>query len=357
MKNLKSPEIIFAIFALLFGTIIMFITPQFQVADEPAHFERAIEVSNGTLYNKLPEKRQDAYKFHGASGYSPVMYMSSALGYKIGNLSNNDQISFYCGRFFNNAFAFLFFAYIFKLIYEYKDISIKKDYPLICTLSIIGAMCKGIIYPACFIITKNINRTKKILILLTILLCLIIGICWSVNNYSAQYPGVIASENTQILLKQPLLFVKHVSRTCMHYFPNWAGQLVGKLGVSDIKLNNIIYILTALFFAMSFIFIPEKYKIKMSQKILGLLLFIFYATSTFVLMFINWTPLDSAYIQGIQGRYFLPVMPLLFLVLAFNLDYIKPKFSNIFIRLLICYIFIMYCYTVILLTNVYSYLK
>lgn len=401
MKNLKSPEIIFAIFALLFGTIIMFITPQFQVADEPAHFERAIEVSNGTLYNKLPEKRQDAYKFHGASGYSPVMYMSSALGYKIGNLSNNDQISFYCGRFFNlavwilliftaikitpvfkwqflfvalfpmsvqqgmsysadsfnNAFAFLFFAYIFKLIYEYKDISIKKDYPLICTSSIIGAMCKGIIYPACFIITKNINRTKKILILLTILLCLIIGICWSVNNYSAQYPGVIASDNTQILLKQPLLFVKHVSRTCMHYFPNWAGQLVGKLGVSDIKLNNIIYILTALFFAMSFIFIPEKYKIKMSQKILGLLLFIFYATSTFVLMFINWTPLDSAYIQGIQGRYFLPVMPLLFLVLAFNLDYIKPKFSNIFIRLLICYIFIMYCYTVILLTNVYSYLK
>ena len=45
MKNLKSPEIIFAIFALLFGTIIMFITPQFQVADEPAHFERAVEVT------------------------------------------------------------------------------------------------------------------------------------------------------------------------------------------------------------------------------------------------------------------------------------------------------------------------
>ena len=116
-------------------------------------------------------------------------------------------------------------------------------------------------------------------------------------------------------------------------FSNIVKIIVNKVALI-IKLNNIIYILTALFFAMSFIFIPEKYKIKMSQKILGLLLFIFYATSTFVLMFINWTPLDSAYIQGIQGRYFLPVMPLLFLVLAFNLDYIKPKFSNIFIRLL-----------------------
>lgn len=395
MEKLKRPEIIFAIFALVFGTIIMFITPKYEVPDEMAHFNRAKEVSNGILYNNLPQNRHDNYKFHGASGYSPVMYISSAIGYKIGTYTKNNEITFYLGRFFNlitwiiliffaikitpifkwqflfvslfpmsiqqgmsysadsfnNAFAFLFFAYIFKIVYENKDFSIKKNYIAILFMSLIGSFCKGIIYPACLIFTKDISKQKKLLILFTILLSITALLYWKTNNYTAEYPGVIASQNRQVLLNQPIFFLKQVFLTSIHYLPNWLGQLIGKLGVSKIKLNSIIYFFTAIFFTTSFIFIPEKYTIKLSQKLLALILFIIYFISTIALMFTTWTPLGSQYIQGIQGRYFLTVMPLIFLLFAStNFKKFKEK-SNIFLILLIFYIFIMLSYTVILLIN------
>lgn len=202
--KLNHPEIIFAVFAFAFGILIIFLTPFNEVPDELTHYVRAKEVSQGKLYNKPPEKMTEAelststYKFHGASGYSPLMYTASALGIKIfpdniyaGRICNllvwillitvairitpvfkwlfmftallpmsiYEGMS-YSADSFSNAFAFLFFAYIFKLIYQEKEFSYKKDLPLLSLFSTIGALSKGIILPLFlvpFIPIKKIN--------------------------------------------------------------------------------------------------------------------------------------------------------------------------------------------------------
>ena len=173
----KKPEFIFIIFALIFGFFMLFITPKFGVSDEPAHFIRAKEVSQGILYNNLPENRTDNYQYHGASGYSPVMYSFAGVTLKFTQRFNED-FQFYAGRIanlivwillialaihitpifkwaffvtallpmsvfegmsysadsFSNAFAFLYFAYIFKLIFNEKEFSYKKDFLLLLLL-------------------------------------------------------------------------------------------------------------------------------------------------------------------------------------------------------------------------------
>lgn len=50
--KLKSPEIIFAILAFVFGCVFLFITPFNEVPDEQAHLMRACEVADGILYSK-----------------------------------------------------------------------------------------------------------------------------------------------------------------------------------------------------------------------------------------------------------------------------------------------------------------
>ena len=60
---------------------------------------------------------------------------------------------------FNNAFAFLFFAYIFKLIFEKKELE-RQDYALLVSLSVLSAFTKGGIYPvflSFFCLLKSIN--------------------------------------------------------------------------------------------------------------------------------------------------------------------------------------------------------
>ena len=42
-------------------------------------------------------------------------------------------------------------------------------------------------------------------------------------------------------------------------------------------------------------------------------------------LFFSWTPLGSQEIEGIQGRYFLPVLPIVLLLLQNNIIYIRHR--------------------------------
>lgn len=400
--NIKSPEIIFIIFAFVFGIIIMFVTPKFQVADGPAHFLRAEEVSKGNFYNGLPKNRKDNYEYHCISGHSPIMYISSGLGLKTGKLLTSEKYAFYFGRFFNllvwialiflaikitpifkwqflfvalwpmsiyegmslsadsfnNAFAFLFFAYIFKIIFEKKDILTNANMSIISTLTLIGAMCKGVLYPPFLLFTSKISKNKKAFITLIVIISILISVLWKANNYTNIYPGVNPAENKYFLLHNPIQIIKMFIITCIHYLPNWAGQAIGKLGQQTIKLNNCIYFLTFGLFISSFFFIPEKYKISVEQKLMSTFLFISYTFFTAVLMYINWTLPSEQYIQGIQGRYFLPVMPLTFIIIAPKLINLKNKYTKTFKISLVIYIFGSLCYSIfVLLKNFQIYIN
>ncbi len=136
--NKLKPENIFLFLGTLFGLLFMFITPVFQVADEPMHLLRACEVSNLIIHNDktgdftkdiLPNRKpllrkncaqfqefkdikhytelfefKDLNYLHNNSGYSFIMYLPSSVGLKISSfITNNTYIQFYTARFFNLA--------------------------------------------------------------------------------------------------------------------------------------------------------------------------------------------------------------------------------------------------------------
>lgn len=367
---LKKPEFIFAIFGLIFGIAILFITPKFGVADETAHYLRAEEVSQGKFYNNVPENRNDSYKFHGASGYSPIMYTFSGTALKL-TRNFDENIQFYSGRIanlivwillisiaihitpvfkwaffitalfpmsiyegmsysadsFSNAFAFLFFAYMFKLIFNKKEFSCKKDLPLLTIFTITGALCKGIMFPLFLLPFVPVKR-KYLLTIILLLLALTTSCLWSSHNYTAITPGGDYELNKSFIQQYPIQFLQIF---CHTYFTNGIhlfGQAIAKLGWQCIKLHSGIYALITLVFFSSLIFIPEKFTIKPSYRISAFLIFTLYTISLSCLMFCMCHRQFDTIIMGIQGRYFISVIPLIFMMFANNKTILNGKIEK-----------------------------
>ena len=75
MKNFK-PEKVFAVLALTFGILFVFLTPPFQSPDEDSHFKKAYLVSKGNLYPTVENKM--------LGNYLPkemLEYINEKLGY------------------------------------------------------------------------------------------------------------------------------------------------------------------------------------------------------------------------------------------------------------------------------------
>ena len=355
-KILKRPELLFIIIGFIFGLAFLLITPKFGVADESGHYIRAKEVSQGILYNNPNDKNK---VFTNISGYSPVMYIFSGNGAKLAE-KINPKAEFYAGRLsnlivwcllmalaihitpifkwmfffaallpmsvyegmsysadsFSNAFSFLFFAYVFKLIFPYKPFSYKKDVPLLFIFTIIGALCKGIVSPVFLLFFLPIKKFKYPICFSLLIISLSIVYLWSSSNSAAIYPGVVPEVNKHFILSHPILYLEKILKTVVHFFPNYSGQMIGRLGPQSILLNKTIYQLTALVFLLSFVFIPQKFEVKPSLRAASFFIIVFYVIMTFTLMFVTWTLFDAKYIEGVQGRYFIAILPLSFLLFS-----------------------------------------
>lgn len=151
-----TPEKSFIILAFIFGILLVFITPPFQVADEPNHFYRSYELSELKIVSKKinnesgnyipkdvinmvqdleggiashPDKKFLTHKlkkywniktnfknrqfidFRNTALYSPVVYLPQALGIETAKLINFSPLfMIYLGRLFN-LFTFIALAY------------------------------------------------------------------------------------------------------------------------------------------------------------------------------------------------------------------------------------------------------
>ena len=364
---LKKPEIIFLIIGFIFGIIMIFLAPKSSVPDEETHLTRAVEISNGIFYNNPKSKD---ITFHGASGYSPILYAASGLAVKL-TQNMGKEIQFYSGRIcnllvwlfliylaisitpvfkwlflitalfpmslyegmsysadsFNNAFVFLFFAYIFKSIYE-KEYLRWQDYLILSIFSIISAFVKGALYPIFLFFFLPIKKYRYLFPCLMLILSFSLLFYWSSINYTAYGPDTAPEYHRYILFNKPIIFLQYLFSTLNQYFAIFIKSCIGVLGRLNIWIGPCYTLILFAFFS-NFLIFPEE-KIKNSHRIFALMCFILFSLFMFAMFYIVWTPIDWKSIAGIQGRYFIPLLPLLFIVFAQTKSYIGFKFQNIF---------------------------
>lgn len=233
--------------------------------------------------------------------------------------------------------AFLYIAYILHLAFEKKEQLGIKEKLILLISSIVIALCKIVYIPLVGLILiipkekfKNQGNKNKILNF-----CVIAGIAVVINliwlAISSRYLSTFREGDSKIqvllALQNPILYIQNVLYTFNLNGSNYLLSLFGAdLGWGElIKLYSIVpYAFLGIYLFTAITDNELKGKFKKYQIVWILLVILAIVGLIFTSLYVQWTTIGQTSIAGIQGRYFLPILPLIMLILG---SVIKVKSS------------------------------
>ncbi|WP_017721846.1 DUF2142 domain-containing protein [Kamptonema formosum] len=316
----------------------------------------------------LSSDRRVFIRFPNAAIYSPISYFPQALGIATGRLFGfSPVLLIYIGRLFNllfwtmlvclavkiaplykwllfllalspmslfqaaslsadaitNGLSFLLVALCLRAALRENQPVTKTDIIAISFLSLLLSLSKAGYFPLLFVfflipLKKFAGKTKYFLSFLSILLLSFAGTAaWSFLSRHIYVPlRTDAPNRLAYLLEQPANFLTALFNTFALYGFDYIEQFIGKLGWIDTKLpvwHVVSYAIILVAVALSSH--QNDVAISRRQKAISATILLTNSFLIFTLFYITWTPAGADAIQGIQGRYFIPLAPLFFLLL------------------------------------------
>lgn len=226
--------------------------------------------------------------------------------------------------------SLLLFAKILKYTFKDKSLSI-KNYILLSILLFILAMTKHNFYfiPLLFLIPKEKFGTKYLLKISAIILPAIVGcIVWSrlisglyvpLNSDADMYKQV------DFIIHNPLKYIWIlISSTFVKAFRLFITS-IGVLGWQDTKLDNLTYMIYPLLAGLSLIYSGAKdYILKNYQKYIIILTAIAAYIIITTYLYLAWTKVGGSIIEGLNGKYYTPLLLPLFAVIASSINTKQP---------------------------------
>lgn len=311
--------------------------------------------------------------------YSPLQYLPQVIGVGLGKLiTNNSLIIFYIGRLFNFIVCTLFLYFSIKIIpyfktliyllsfipiaiegfttlsgdgllisivffllsyilniIDKKEVLAKKHYTIFLLLGIFIALSKIVYVPVMGLLllipSESFKNKKDKIFKLSIIyfIVILINLLWikTVNPHLYAYTKGKSDLQLSFILSNPFEYIKIIFNTFINYGHLLVLQSYGKnlLWFELIKL----YIVPILLIITSIIVVFNEKCKKINTKFNNLIIIsiVFIVTMfIFTSLYIQWTDYKSVLIQGLQGRYFICILPLI-LVLLSNVIKIKNKLS------------------------------
>ena len=239
-------------------------------------------------------------------------------------------------------------SYVFYLKVVEEKITL-KNMILLGILFMIPIVCKIVYFPLCllvFILPKDKfeNKLKKNLYyILTILI--IFGTYFALNKLVAKGDYEIAIRTN--MTEQILFTISDLSRdfiTAINTFYSESSlyffELIG--GWNTINIISVVFFIILLFVMFDKDKESTQYEFNKKEKNIVLAIIIIEALGVIAAMYLGWTQARQTIVEGIQGRYFLPIIPLLCMLICRNkIDCkIKNKEVKIIIALIVIYIII-----------------
>ena len=417
------------------GVLYLIVTPPFRVPDEPNHFYRAYQVSEGQVLSiktgdnqcggDIPRSVvltvQDLYKdenaepgtkihpsdiigetdrhlargrvyfahFPNTALYSPLPYGPQLIGIEAAKLLNLAPILiFYLGRLTNLLTAVLISAYAIRItpffgnvffliastpmfIYEAASVSPdaltnslsilltavilryafaaevqvrRRDLLLMAVLSAGLGLCKNVycVLPLLYFMIPRQrvgSRLKYYIAGVSIFLSgALSSLLWAraIRSIYVPYRGPATfDEPLQFIFAHPFIFAKMVVASLLGHFVFYAGSFVGYLGWSDISLPApfiVLYLLALV--AVALHLGDQSIQVSRRNKLISAGVAIVGSILVVVGQFFIGTPTGSTSIDKSQGRYFIPLAALYF-ILLYNKK-LAGRFSRPLINRFVC---------------------
>lgn len=229
--------------------------------------------------------------------------------------------------------SFLFTALLLSYLVTKKTLALKQIL-LLFVLAILITLSKQTYFtiPLMFFLlplkifpsAKNYWRTIGLFIF--VVMATFLGWSCLVNKlYIPLQTYVDPNAQLSHILHDPLSYTKFVTYYTISWFSGLDPRsVIGHLGWLDTYLP--LWMISAYKIILIFTFLMETKKIKLFnniQRIVTWTILVLTALLIVTVMYLTWNPIGSTKIEGIQGRYFIPLLPLLFI--ALYSDYFKTS--------------------------------
>ena len=248
------------------------------------------------------------------------------------------------------ALSLFYVSYIIYLKYdENKMLITKKDIVILTISSIVIALCKIVYIPLClllFVIPKEkfgSLKKKNIITISVFSISVILNLIWLI--YCSRFlvvfnPGVDSAEQVKYILTHPISYLLIMFRTMNVYNQILIVGLCGEgLGSYCVQASVLFIYPCIVMITGLFLLDTEKDKVKIDWKTKLIFLFIFASIVLLIYtsLYVQWTPVQSSIIKGVQARYFLPILMLVAIVLNNNKLIIDGKLSYRYILLFLLF--------------------
>ena len=329
-----------------------------KVFDSNSSYEDTLSVIDVGLNNKTK-----FYNFANKALYSFASYIPQTIGVTFGRLLNTSIMAqIYLGRVFNYLLFVILAYFSIKYLPFKKELALfifllpitmqeavslspdamtigvsalfismvlnfklnkdkiisNKELLLLAILSIALALCKIVYLPLClllFLIPNSCFKSKKqryVYIILTILITTIINLIWLSTSsvyLEAFHHRSNSSLQLEYILSNPLKFIATIINTLDTYMFNYLGTMVGSL-LGPLNISTSMPIVICSLGILTSLVIYNKKKFFLNRKEQLFVLFIVFSTILliFTSLYLQWTSVGNSLVEGIQGRYFLPLL-------------------------------------------------
>ena len=120
----------------------------------------------------------------------------------------------------------------------------------------------------------------------------------------------------------PLRYVAITAGDFLHRGREYGEEMIGVLGWLDVRLPAPVVPLTALLLIA--VAVTSGVRVTARERIAALVLALGCAVAVSLSLYLTWTPAGADFVGGIQGRYFLPILPLLLIAIGARLRPLPP---------------------------------
>lgn len=225
--------------------------------------------------------------------------------------------------------SFLYIAYILYLAFGNKEKIGIKEKIILLVMSVIIALCKIVYIPLVgllLIIPKEkfkteTNKNKILNICIIAVISVVINLIWLgiASRYLANFREGDSKVQVLLALKNPIQYIQTVLYTMNLNGSNYLMQLFGSdLGWGElVKLYAVVpYSILAIYLFIAVTDEEIKNKFKTYQLVWIALVVLAVVALVFTSLYVQWTTVGKESISGVQGRYFLPILPLVMLLLG-----------------------------------------
>lgn len=339
--------------------------------------DRHLFTGENTLYDiidgwdqRLDEEQTQFYGYANASLYAPTSYIAQAVGIGAASLfTDRVMVLVYAGRLCNWALigVLLFFcirfipvgknlvalisllpmniqqfnsmsadgfAYVMVIVFLTVVMYLrfgpqgrlkKRQIVLLYVMTPLLCLCKIVYAPVClllFLIPRERFGTKRqyavhVAALGALSVVSALGWLLAASRFLITFqPGVSSGEQVVFILTHPLTFLNVLLNTVEMKFPEYLFGMAGSyLGALDIFTGFLLPAVSLGVVAAAALFDNDIRSVNFSpavrRTLAGLALMII--AVTFISLYVQWNGYRRTFIDGVQGRYFLPVLPMLLL--------------------------------------------